>query len=576
VELQYKGIMVEQLRGGPRLVLFSAPAQEIELWSGIPQRRRLDGGIETAGFQREEKPKRVSEIAAFMGETQNVIQNPLLAAVQDNDLVTCSEEMDSDYCTITVRLPDFASFSLLKLIRSTLSELTSRVPGLGSRPADDETVLTVRRSMAELGINVLSSDNDESDAPDEAAEDDVVPSEEQGDVGVTLFDEESQVIDFYDELNARRVVLEELGPQADSLDSIGGFTRDFLISLVKPVVLVDGQHRLRGALQAITQFENSDAGTKRIADLIDAGKTPAEATEHLAQEFGRRLPVSLLLNDSPAEHVFQFVVVNQKATPMSSALLGTIVSTSLTHAEMDPIRDRLRKAGIELEGSRAISYMRRAVESPFRGLVSTGVIGDKPNALPWSVLAQLIHVVRYLEQGEYYHPPKIDYARLWRRDAFPKTALVEHTSEGVDQTSEERFAAWSAIDGPWRTMFIKLHTSIRDKFGDLNDPRAQNYWGSTKSNLFNMVSLKILTADFFAFIHTRTFQSWEEVDDALKEWIGDLSSEYFARDWRMGGTKKDQPAIKVNWSSTWADYRLTRERLPRVERYNPGGKGVSV
>ena len=60
----------------------------------------------------------------------------------------------------------------------------------------------------------------------------------------------------------------------------------------------------------------------------------------------RRLPISLLLDDSPEEHVFQFVVVNQKATPIGRALLGTIVSTSLTAEELDKVAQRLTQAGI--------------------------------------------------------------------------------------------------------------------------------------------------------------------------------------------------------------------------------------
>jgi hypothetical protein len=119
-----------------------------------------------------------------------------------------------------------------------------------------------------------------------------------------------------------------------------------------------------------------------------------------------------------------------------------------------------------------------------------------------------------------------------------------------------------------------LHTTIRDKFGDTNDMAAYNAWGTSKSNLFNLISLSILTADFFAYLYERerSLEDWDNLQGALNDWIGDLNSAYFNRDWRMGGTRKDQPAIRKAWSEAWFEYRTVRDRLPRAERYNPGGR----
>lgn len=567
--MEYDAILMEQLPGGPRMVIFAAPVREIESWSGIPQRRRVDGQVETAGFQREEKPKRVADIAAFMADPENVIQNPLLAAVQ----VSGSVEVTPDEvgpCTVTIDVPDLDAFDLGILLHRAMSSLEARIPELSSRETDMDRVARLRQSLSLPSadpVEALPEDPYDADSPEMS---DLVDPDTDTGPELNIFDDESQVADFYDELRARSLVLSELGEAGSTLSVIGGFSRDFLASLIKPVVLVDGQHRLRGALKAIQDFEESDAGTEELARLVDEGIDPESAVRELSERVGRRLPVSLLLDASPAEHVFQFVVVNQKATQMTNALLGTIVSTSLSRDEMDPIRQRLKNAGIELEGSRAISYMRKAVESPFRDLVSTGVAGDTPNALPWTVLGGLVSIVRDLEGGEPFHPPKVDYASLWCNNGFKHSELVDLQLE-----PQERLATWSEFDGPWRTMFVKLHTRIRDKFGNVDDPRSRNYWGSTRSNLFNMVSLRILTSDFFAFIYQRSFREWNEVDAALEEWIGDLNSSYFARDWRMDGMKRDVPAIKEAWSATWTEYRLTRDRLPRIERYNPGGRRVS-
>lgn len=560
--LQYTGIAVEQLPGSPTLVLFSAPANEIESWAGVPQRRRLSndtaGTVETAGFQREEKAGRVADLAAFMGNADNVIQNPLLIAVQEQAAVSVNFKPDQ-VCEIEITEPDLASLPLLELIKRVMTDLESRLPDLSDQDPDPATVNRLRES--------LSGETEESDAPEttgdvqDASEDDDDSTAATTESAVLL--EESQVYDFYLELKARAVVLAESGIAPHEL---GGFTREYLSSLLKPTVLVDGQHRLKGALQALKSLDQTPAGQEFITAAIDSGATPEEAQQQLEQKYARRLPISLLMSESPAEHVFQFVVVNQKATPMSNALLGTIISTSLTHEEMEPIAERLSRAGIELEGSRAIAYLSRSPESPYRGFVSTGVAGDRPGALPWSVMGGLARLVRNLDGARPYHPGTSDYARNWRRKGFTRSTIVD-----TSLSESDRMEAWSAIDGLWREFFNRLHWRIREFFGS-EDSSAPNYWGSTSSNLFNMVSLHILTSDFFRFITDRVVNEWSDMDTLLDEWLTDVNPAYFARDWRMAGTKKDQKKIKEAWSATWFAYREEGGRLPRVELYNPGGK----
>lgn len=565
--MKYEGVVVEQLQGGPKLVLFAAPAVDIAGWAGIPQRRRLGTGeeaVETAGFQREERQSRVADIAAFMHNPANVIQNPLLAAVQDDAQIHVLET--DGRCEIEITPPDTTHLSLLELFERACVELEQRLPELAIRAPDVTALARLRRTL-QLGDNHNNtSEVDGQDEVDAQSSDEEAASEET-DAAIALFEEETQVVDFYDELNVRATILRELGSDGTTRESIGGFSRDFLESLIRPVVLVDGQHRLRGALLDIDDSANSDVGISRIAEIVDSGIEPDLASEQYAREVGRRLPISLLLSADPAEHVFQFVVVNQKATPMSSALLGTIVSTSLTQDELDPIRLRLKSAGIELEASRAIAYLTRALDSPFRGLVATGVGGDRPNSLQWPVLGKLAEIVRNLEGGSPFHPPVIDYARLWREGLFQTSGLVDASLSGP-----ERMASWSAFDGPWRTLFIKLHTKIRDKFSDQSDMKASNAWGSTQSNLYNKISLTIMTADFFNYLReeSQALENWEAVDLALDKWLAELNVSYYARDWRMKGTKKDQGTIRKAWSEAWAEFRITK-RLPRVERYNPGG-----
>lgn len=499
-----------------------------------------------------------------MSNANNVIQNPLLGAAQILNELELVQDGD-EYCELKISPRDHTHRSLLEMLEEVRETLIGRMPQLAQREVLTDRLVQVRQAVAESNIedseDAISSQREEGEAVD--SRDEVEEAE------AALFEEETQVIDFFDQVNARIGVVKELGDTGTTLDSVAGFSRDFLESMIRPVVLVDGQHRLRGALRAVDDFLSSPEGHQRMAALLDDNRTAAEAELIVRKEMDRLLPVSLLYSDSPAEHVFQFVVVNQKATPMSPALLGTIVSTSLSQDELDPIAARLKEAGIELEDSRAVAYLTRSPESPFRNLVATGVKGDRPGALPWSVLRKLVNIVRYLEGGSLFHLGNIDYARIWRDHYLPQTGLLP---ESVGP--EDRLIAWAADDGPWRRLFVMLHTAIRDKFGDPYDMSTHNAWGITKSNLFNLISLSILTSDFFAFLNerTRSLEDWEDVRSALNDWIGDLNSAYFNRDWRMSGTKRDQPVIRRAWSEAWFEYRTVRGKLPRAERYNPGGR----
>lgn len=564
---KYPAYQISQTPDSRPLLLFSAPALDIAAWAGIPQRGRLDGG-ETVGFQRQENQARVRELAGFFSDQRNVVQNPLLCASQDDTSVRFTELDGSDvFGEIQITAEVLGDLSLLELIRKVISGLEARMPGLTAQPVDQSRLSEIISRARE--IHELSAEPGDSAVEDQAGDGDSADGETETDddaspdVASVLLTEETQIVDFYQELKVREHVLNLLSADEDPGELLG-FTKDAMISYLQPVVLVDGQHRLRGAVTSAEMAAESPTGREQIRRDIDAGTDPAEAQDKLIAERARSLPVSLLLNSSASEHVFQFIVVNQKATPMGKALLGTIVSTSLSREEMDPIADRLRNAGIRLEDSQAVAYLTRADESPFKGLVQTGVVGDQTGHLQWNVLKGLTSIFRELRGGRLYHQT-VDYATKWRRRELAESALV---SAGNDIA--EKYAIWSAPDGPWRGVFIRFFTLLRDKFSDV-DPEAHNAWGNSSRNLYNKVSLTILAADYFQFLddRRRTINSIEDVDETFEEWLEGVNGSYFARDWRMGSLKKDQAAVQKKWAATWFEYRKDPERLPRVENYRP-------
>lgn len=563
----YDAFFVQQTESSKPLILFAAPAPEIEQWVGVPQRSRLDDG-ETVGFQRQENRARVKELAGFFDEERNVVQNPLLAALQDSASIEfVPTEGHPSFGSLKIVTESLTELTLRELIERVISRLVARVPALAEQQIDParrqrliERASEIHELESEEEVDFEVSSLEEDEGPDE----DLAESEGANtDVGSVLLTEETQLVDFYQELVLRAEILGKLASNENPSELLG-FTKEAMIGYLQPVVLVDGQHRLRGAVLSASTAADTDKGRMEIRSAIDAGVEPNEAHHQVLMANARSLPVSLLLDDSPSEHVFQFVVVNQKATPMTSALLGTIVSTSLSREELDPVAKRLMNAGIKLEDSQAVAYLTRSSDSPFKGLVQTGITGDDTGFLPWTVLNGLTSIFRELKGGKLYHQQN-DYASIWRKRYLKDSSFVSEADDSL-----AKFNIWSAPDGPWRGVFVRFYSLIKENFGS-DDPGTPNYWGNTRSNLFNKISLTILAADFFQYLHERqlTLSSVDDVQEYTEEWLDDVDRQYFAREWRMGGLKKDQSAVQRKWAEVWFEYRKNPERLPRVDSYKP-------
>lgn len=563
-EYTYPAIRLFQTSSSKPILIMAAPAYEIDVWAGVPQRRRL-AGEETVGWQREVNPSRLNELTKFFRDKHNVVQNPLLCALQDPGAVQFrSDTADSHFGEVVIKTADYASLSLLEVLKLVRDALRARAPSLENVTVDRASFEAAMERAREVGqlaaVQEASEDDDEAEAA--ALDADLESADLPPDSGVAFFAEETQLLDFYQELIVRVEILERLGP--DQPEELLGFSRDAMLSYLKPVVLVDGQHRLRGSVLAAEEELNSDGGVAQQMAYVDDGAEASEAKRRVLDEVSRQLPVSLLMDPSPAEHVFQFVVVNQKATPMGRALLGTIVSTSLTRDELEPVADRLRRAGVPLDDSQAVAFLTRSETSPFFGLVQTGVSGDDRRHLKWTVLTSLTTIFRELNGGRLYGQNN-DYAAIWRERHLADSKFV---ADGAD--ANEKFAIWSAADGPWRDVFVRFFGLVRDRFGS-DDMNAQNAWGNTSSNLYNKIHLTILAADYFQFLVDKeiSISDVDGVTESVTKWLQGTNEGYFNRDWKMGNLKKDQQPVKLQWARVWSEYRRNPARLPRVENYRP-------
>jgi hypothetical protein len=566
---RYPALFTTQGSGSKPVVLFSAPAVEIEAWAGVPQKKRFGTSQESLGFQREQNNKRIASLKKFFQDPENVIQNPLLCSSRVSDPLQLQFVVEEDqpadsprFGHIEINVPDFNALSFQEILGSVRAYIEKRVPDLANR-APSRNLVTALKEQARLDGHLEEEDANEASSTD-ISDEEVLPDAETSEVGAVLF-EESHIFDFWEEVAARHDIAKQIPDPITGSEFIG-FSRDALTSYLCPVVLVDGQHRLRGAIAAARDRLLEPGLQKEIENRVANGDNPDEIDESLLLRESRNLTVSLLLTDDPAEQVFQFVVVNQKATPIGRALLGTIVSTTLSNEELGRVATRLKDAAIELEESQAVTFLVRHKSSPFCGLVERGLAGDQKDLLQWNVFASIISIFKDLVGGRLFHQ-KNDYADVWRKKLLEESAITDaYEAQGC----RTRFEYWSKLDGPWRDVFIVFFTKIRDEFGNLDDPDRWNYWGrSRQSNLFNKISLSILAADFFEYlVATRArISSINEISKLVDDWLDGVNRSYFDKDWQLGGIKKDNPGIRKQWSGIWSEYRKNPSQLPDRRNY---------
>lgn len=551
---EYPCVTVEQSSGGKKILLFSATATEIDVWIGIPQRLSLSG-TETAGFQRTVSPAREAALRRFFAEPNNVIQNPLLCAIRQAPGVKVSYLPDADDSRlglVKIELDDFEGMTLHQLLHAARTYLESRVTNLADRQVPTELIVELEGEINATAPSKLSESQDEESTGEEGAF--AEPAED------ALFDE-SQISNFWDHLRAREEIAQKL--VADNPEVLAGFSREMLISYLRPIILVDGQHRLRGAILAAEDQANTSSQGEAL--VID-GATPADAITTVASQIARHLPISLLMDDSPAEHVFQYVLVNQKATPVPKALLGTIISTSLAEGELLTIAARLEDAKIPLEGARIISILSRAGDSPFASLIAKGFGSDDSTKLQWNVLASLSDIFRYLKGARFYHETT-DHAVTWQKHHLAGSAIVVNW-QAKEYAMPEDY--WQDLDGPWLDVFKAFWTQVRQKLAS-EEPSAPNFWGDPRnSNIFNKPMLHILTADFFSYLREQKAKlgSKDEVPALVDGWLEYVSKQYFARDWKLSGVKKDSVGTRRQWSKLWATHRQQGGNPPPVSDFS--------
>ncbi|MBB3319934.1 hypothetical protein FHT77_005852 [Rhizobium sp. BK181] len=317
-----------------QLLLFVAPAEDIRSWAGVP-RKAFDY---QHGFQRTLNPGRVGDVMKYFKDSERNISPTsvvvgLTGAVEITPLKDVAGNF-SEIVKITINAPDYAAMPIEELIDAAVVAVRTRL---------NETAVTqieenLNRAFADA---VTTEDVDQSFG---IVSDKII---EDGGGIAAEGDGRSYLADFYAQLRGYQERLDDL-PAENTL-------RETLYSILKPAVLVDGQHRVFGG---------------------------ASSDESML------FSVCAIPGSTWAESVFQFVIINQKAKPIKPAFLSSIIATSLSTKEIDEVYTRLRSSSIDVERSEVMERLNTEPSSPFKGMIDFEVEGA-PGYLQFPGMAKL-------------------------------------------------------------------------------------------------------------------------------------------------------------------------------------------
>lgn len=449
----YIGQRFQQRPESPEVVLFIAPAEDIDDWGGVPQKSSKF----MKGFQRAEDPSRRASIGSFFEQPGNISPTAIVVAFKPNEVnvtdlqnlhgLEGEEGATSQFVRIEIEYDDLSTKSI--------EELASMVyEALSGKPMGSD--IPVPRNEGLEGETV--EDDDES--YDDETED----------------DEELEVHE--SQLDQFLIFLRTPGLLNEARDEDENKLRSMLINLLKPGIIVDGQHRTRGAA-------------------------------FLEQNIP--FPIVSLLNADWREQVFQFIIINQKAKPIPSEFLTAIISSSLSSDDIEQLKKRLDRSGISLEETSIMNLVNFNSQSPFRGMINFRVQGSK-GTMGYPGMLALARRFRNLRT----HDDKVKFRPFFQ-------AVFESNCHGSNYA--ERRHDW-LIEGVWFKFFSAFWSQVCAKYNEQWAPG---------SNLLKIVALQELQNLFLQWLFDRTEQV-EGVDDFKEkadQFLTNIKAKFFDKDWKL-------------------------------------------
>ena len=304
----YQCIKVQQTPDSIPFYVASIKASELLKWCDVPRSR--EGFM--AGYQRELENRHEKITEFFQQDSEyNIIPNAVIVAV-DNSKIDIEETENGIKFNVSLEEATFPT-----LIQDLVSAFESRLS-----PEELESI----------EIGQLADSNDEE-----------------------LVDASTPPDSYLAELTKRLRLVRDNSADLDPEQVKNA--KDYVLSVSKPGLILDGQHRVFGAKEVI--------------------------------DFDVEFPVILLPGIEFSEQVFHFYVLNNKAKPLNRTHLRRIISTTLSKKEIGTLYNRLNDAGIEAKSAEWTHRMNVDIDSPFKGLIDMG-LSESNGAIPENVAYQVV------------------------------------------------------------------------------------------------------------------------------------------------------------------------------------------
>ncbi len=506
---KYACLRYTQNADRPNLVTFNAAASDISDWAGVPSKSEKFHG----GFQRA-LGKRYKQIIDFFEDEQNTSPTAVVIAFRTGTASIAELPYPSNWPEDR-KYHNKIKFGEIEFEVEEVDEKDADVFDLAQRVA----VLLEPRFVGEAPDSAENSDSEDYETNDDGlGDEEEIQSNDNGDqteqeddddtygLYSTSYDSSldignSRLREFYDFLCDRESIRQWLEEQENKKSKIvarkkakkrlSKTEKEFieiapeirlkrvLISLLRPAMIVDGQHRVMGAAEATTEKE---------------------------LEF----TVCAIPDADWVEQVFQFVIINKLAKPISSGFLTSILNTSLKNSEIEEITPRLESVNIDLADSRLMKEIQHVENSPFYQMVAQPGLMAAGDAI-----------------GKLSDKGMLRIARFWYNMASGNTGKPEWVKcfrEGVPGSRVPDKIRWWRENGGWAKYFFAFWWAIRELYED------EGIWVSQQGFHLLMIVTMMSIQELYITTKARAqiaLATPEELHDDAKKWFNQVPAAFF-------------------------------------------------
>jgi len=336
-KLEFNGTFFKQNTDSPILFAFIADCEEILNFCGVA---RKEDDL-THHYQRVLDRDRVDKdygTKKFFDNKENCSPTAIVIGLRNTKKSKVEYTYDKNIAPgddlkpvggkITISFPDLTKIKNEDLKKEIKNELLSRI-------CKDDPEIPEDSSD---GIELEKNNNDEPEEPNSDAES----------------DSDRQTLDGMHESKIKNIIkrLESLDPNA----AITSSELSVLSDVLKPGLIIDGQHRIYGAA-----------------------------------ELARKHPflICAVCDASWSEQVFQFCILNLKSVPIPKPFVSSVIGLSLNTQEIEDLHSRIVNSGLKLQDALIMQQIGMNSDSPFYGRVDFKHRVDDDDGLGYQTMLRI-------------------------------------------------------------------------------------------------------------------------------------------------------------------------------------------